>query len=197
MQWRFFSLMTSASVFLTVVTFIVGVYCRINFGKGLRRHCKLSINDSSVKLLNVPFWNPVEAREVLQDEEYEKGDTEKVSFPSSDAPIPTFSAAFGSGPEVPPPALMSFAPRFTGGPRFYGPANVDPNTAIAYGITPYTTPYTRSPLSSVYSAPEEKGLSRSESGSSQHSTSSHSSESSSGHTSDTSHSSRSKRWIIE
>lgn len=51
---------------------------------------------------------------------YEKDaeDVEKVAFPSTLTPVPTFSAAFGRGPEVPPPSQMRFGPR-TNGPRFY------------------------------------------------------------------------------
>lgn len=44
-------------------------------------------------------------------------DPEKVEFPSATQAIPTFSVAFGSGDDVPPPSQM-----FTGrhlGPRFF------------------------------------------------------------------------------
>lgn len=37
--WRFFSMMAVASVALTLATFILGVVCRCNFGKGLPRYC--------------------------------------------------------------------------------------------------------------------------------------------------------------
>ncbi|TCD70634.1 hypothetical protein EIP91_002353 [Steccherinum ochraceum] len=176
-QWRFFSLMTSASVFLAAVTVVLGILCRINFGKGLRRH--------------------LEGQEVLQDEspDYENEKSysdEKFDFPSSNTPIPTFSAAFGSGPEVPPPSQMNFAPRTAGAPRFYGPSTFDPNGAIAYGVA--SPPRAESP-SSVHSP--EKGLIRHGSASSQHSVSSTSSTSSSGHSTGSNNTSRSKRWIIE
>lgn len=136
----------------------------------------------------------VEAQEVLQDDDYEKGTFEKVAFPDSSAPIPTFSAAFGSGPEVPPPSQMNFAPRIVGGPRFYGAydaygAPMDTYTVLPYNNMPYTAPRTPSPTHSTKFS--ERGLSRSGSGSSQHSTNSDESSSSAGH------SSRSKRWIIE
>lgn len=36
--WSFFSVMACASVFLTVLSFILGVVCRYNFGKGLPRY---------------------------------------------------------------------------------------------------------------------------------------------------------------
>ena len=36
--WLFFSLMTTAAVLLTLTTLILGIVCRINFGKGLTRY---------------------------------------------------------------------------------------------------------------------------------------------------------------
>lgn len=38
-NWRFFSVMASASVLLTITAFVLGVVCRYNFGKGLLRYC--------------------------------------------------------------------------------------------------------------------------------------------------------------
>lgn len=37
-QWRFFSLMAIASVLLTIATLVLGVLCRLSFGKGLPRY---------------------------------------------------------------------------------------------------------------------------------------------------------------
>ena len=34
-EWRFFSLLASASVVLTLIAFILALLCRMNFGKGL------------------------------------------------------------------------------------------------------------------------------------------------------------------
>ncbi|KAH8100487.1 hypothetical protein BXZ70DRAFT_1022326, partial [Cristinia sonorae] len=163
LQWRFFSLMTSASVFLTAVTLVLGIICRINFGRGLRHH--------------------LEAEELIEDDDTtyydEKSDYEKVAFPPSNAPVPTFSVAFHSGPAMPPPALSNFAP------QFYGPTTTyNPTLVYNYGAT--SPPHAFSPTHSP-----EKGLARHESGSSHHSVASTSSGSSSGH------SQRSKRWIIE
>ena len=39
-EWPFFGFMASASVFLTLVCFILGVVGWVNFGKGLVRYCK-------------------------------------------------------------------------------------------------------------------------------------------------------------
>lgn len=94
-QWPFFSIMASASVLLTSATLILGIVCMINFGKGLLRY--------------------LQAQERLEsDGPYNYGvgddDSEKVSFPSRHAAIPTFSITFGSGAEVPPPSQMKFAP---------------------------------------------------------------------------------------
>ncbi|KAI0359062.1 hypothetical protein OH77DRAFT_1420605 [Trametes cingulata] len=155
--WLFFSLMTTAAVLLTVVTLILGIVCRINFGKGLTRY--------------------LNAQEELPDDDYttpgEKSDTEKVAFPSNDGPIPTFSVAFGSGQEVPPPSQMRFAPRQMG-PRFYASSSQASN--------PFDTPTdgntSRSASPTLY---------RQSSRSSQHSQSSVQSSSSQ----------KSKRWVIE
>lgn len=46
----------------------------------------------------------------------DSSDPEKVDFPSNEKPIPTYSATFGSGAEVPPPTQM-FGTRL--GPRFF------------------------------------------------------------------------------
>lgn len=95
--WSFFSVMACASVFLTVASFILGVICRFNFGKGLLRY--------------------LNAEQPLPNDfvYYGGSDIEKVDFPSNEKPIPTYSATFGSGQEVPPPSQMFT----TQGPRFF------------------------------------------------------------------------------
>jgi len=37
-QWQFFAIMATASVLLTLAALILGIICRINFGKGLLRY---------------------------------------------------------------------------------------------------------------------------------------------------------------
>lgn len=37
--WQFFSLIAIASALLTLSAFILGLVCRLNFGKGLLRYC--------------------------------------------------------------------------------------------------------------------------------------------------------------
>lgn len=61
------------------------------------------------------------AKEALPGDDFEpitKGrdteDGEKVDYPSLDAPMPTFSAAYGSGGAAVPPSQMNFG---KGGPR--------------------------------------------------------------------------------
>lgn len=116
--WRFFSIMACISVFLTVVSFIFGVICRFNFGKGLLRYRELHpiIFLLFIALLSLGI---VSAEQPLPDDDYVddygSSDIEKVDFPSNEKPIPTYSATFGSGQEVPPPSQM-FATR---GPRFF------------------------------------------------------------------------------
>ncbi|KAI0786109.1 hypothetical protein C8Q75DRAFT_304199 [Abortiporus biennis] len=193
--WDFFGVMASASVFLTFTSLVMGIICRCNFGKGLARY--------------------LNGQEELSDDDFvpvsfEKGgDIEKFEFPSTVAPIPTFSAAFGTGPEIPPPAQSKFG-GFAGrtmGPRFFN-NNITPFDAAALPTLQYNYPasgpnHSRSPTSSssISGAPTSWNqpqlslalppvLARQGSGSSHHSTDS----SSSGHSG---HSQRSKRWIIE
>jgi len=100
--WNFFGIVSSASVFLTLLSFLLGVICRYNFGKGLLRY--------------------LNAQESLPGDDFvpitRGDDMEKVSFPSTEKPVPTYSATFGSGSEVPVPSQM-FKPSPRLGPRFF------------------------------------------------------------------------------
>ncbi|KAI0336143.1 hypothetical protein GY45DRAFT_1316219 [Cubamyces sp. BRFM 1775] len=176
--WLFFSLMTTAAVLLTVTTLILGIVCRINFGKGLTRY--------------------LNAQEELADDDYrtpdEKGDAEKVAFPSNDLPIPTYSVAFGgNGQDVPPPSQMRFAPRQMG-PRFYSSSSSSAGT----DSNPFATPVDGNTLrsgapSSAGSSSGSPTLSRQSSRSSQHSQLSVQSAGSSASTG----SQKTRRWVIE
>ncbi|KZT22145.1 hypothetical protein NEOLEDRAFT_1150266 [Neolentinus lepideus HHB14362 ss-1] len=173
-QWRFFGVVTSASVFLTLMTFILGVICRMNFGKGLPRY--------------------LNAQEPLPGDNFgsdEKTDEEKVAFPGQNVPIPTFSAAFGSGNEVPPPSQM-FAPRQMG-PRFYAHANAPFNSASSMSSTQVPSPVHARQVSNASSTWYTGGaaLSRNDSRGSERSYTSQSS----GHSSD--RTTGGKRWLIE
>lgn len=93
MTWTFFGVMTSASVFLTLVAFILGIICRINFGKGLLRY------------LNAEEPIPDDFLPVNYGD-----DLEKIAFPSDDRKVSTFSATSGSSGQEASPSHM-FAPR--------------------------------------------------------------------------------------
>ena len=54
-QWRFFSLMAVASVLLALATFVLGVICRLNFGKGLSRYCEFVRSLLNPKLSDMFF----------------------------------------------------------------------------------------------------------------------------------------------
>ncbi|KAG6919586.1 hypothetical protein DXG01_004250 [Tephrocybe rancida] len=81
--WRFFSIMATASVLLTVASLTLGIICRCNFDKGLLRYRPL----------------PVGAQQNLPDDDFEYyggSDIEKVDFPSNEKLVPTYAAAFGT-----------------------------------------------------------------------------------------------------
>ncbi|EAU92654.2 hypothetical protein CC1G_01699 [Coprinopsis cinerea okayama7 len=95
--WRFFAVMASASVFLTCVSFIFGIICRFNFGKGLLKY--LDANDSVVEDDRSSVWN-------------EKRDLEHYPFPSVESLVPTFSSAYGSQDHYVQGPTASQGPRF-------------------------------------------------------------------------------------
>ncbi|KAF5374886.1 hypothetical protein D9758_000031 [Tetrapyrgos nigripes] len=178
LHWTFFCLVASASVFLTLSAFIVGLVCRYNFGKGLPRY--------------------LEAHEPLPGDDFAPvtggSDIEKVAFPS-EAPLPTYSAAFGK--EVPPPSQM-FPARM--GPRFFRttsePFETPSNRSIVT-VPSVAMTRTNSPDST------ERTLNRSNSKSSERSFGSLASYYSYGSnhsrmdSSDTHNTMQGKRWVIE
>jgi len=98
--WHFFTVMAAASGILIVATFVLGIACRVNFGKGLLRYL-----DAEEPLDGNDFPPVFHEKMDFGD------DPETVEFPSSRGrPVPTFSATFGSGPEVPKPTQMRFGP---------------------------------------------------------------------------------------
>lgn len=113
LEWRFFSLMASASVALTLSALVTGIVCRLGFGKGLPEHLSET--------------RPMEDEDTLFSP-YEQDDAseisiEKVSFPPLGHPIPTFSAAFRSKNEGDPPERPRF-PTPQMGPRFFNATSV-------------------------------------------------------------------------
>ncbi|KAI0706048.1 hypothetical protein BC835DRAFT_1311871 [Cytidiella melzeri] len=179
-EWRFFSLISAASVVLALVTFILGIICRCNFGKGLSRylnaHQPLPGDDFEPAY---PASSTSSFGGSYIDNKQWGSDEEKVDFPSYDTSIPNPTYA-----QVPPPlpAYMQTAPR-TLGPRFYQAGS---------GI-----PFDQSAMSSNATMVTQSGsakspLSRQTSGSSQRSIGSMRS-----FTSNSSNTMRGMRWVIE
>ncbi|KAJ7042664.1 hypothetical protein C8F04DRAFT_1076686 [Mycena alexandri] len=136
--WNFFGIITSASVFLTLVSFTLGVICRLNFGKGLLRY--LNAQESLPGDDFVPITRGGD-------------DMEKVAFPSNEKPVPTYSATFGSGSEVPVPSQM-FRPSPQLGPRFFNssaePFESRPNSNNNSPISPPMAALTRTSSKESY-----------------------------------------------
>ncbi|KXN81126.1 hypothetical protein AN958_06080 [Leucoagaricus sp. SymC.cos] len=161
--WSFFSIIATVSVILTVACLILGLICRMNFGKGLPRYL-----NSQEELPGGEFG--------IVTPEYESYgyDNEKVDFPSTEKPMPTFNAAYGNG----------FPARghvfITNGPRFF---NQSPQFGAAVVLPPQAL--TRAPSDrSTHSHSSEK------------SSSSWDSYYNYSHSRDNSHG-QSKRWVIE
>ncbi|KAG6891389.1 hypothetical protein C0992_007612 [Termitomyces sp. T32_za158] len=105
--------MAVASVLLTLLSLVLGVVCRYNFGKGLLRY---QIHASN----NTKYPKTVEVQQKLPDGDfryYERSE-EKVEFPLNEKLIPTFAAAFGQGSEISQPRIFQ-------GPRSF-------NSSIKY-----------------------------------------------------------------
>ncbi|KAJ2930499.1 hypothetical protein H1R20_g6596, partial [Candolleomyces eurysporus] len=97
--WRFFSVMASASVLLTCASFILGVICRYNFGRGLLRYlgAHQNIEDDSQ---SSTYYN-------------EKKDVESFAFPANTL-VPTFASTYTPG-DLP----YRVEPNQARGPRFF------------------------------------------------------------------------------
>ncbi|KAI9462320.1 hypothetical protein BJY52DRAFT_1203155 [Lactarius psammicola] len=102
-QWAFFGSMATLSAVLAITVLVVGIMCRMNFNKGLP--------------------NYLNAQEPLSDDTFiqarpAEGNAydEKVDFPSTEHPVPTFSATFEPSTETRAPGQMGLqkAPRFFG-----------------------------------------------------------------------------------
>lgn len=106
--WRFFSIITIASALLIITTFVLGLLCRLNFGKGLLRH--------------------LSSQEILPGDEFgivtPEQETEKVDFPITEKPMPTFHAAYGSGTSAGGRMFI------TNGPRFFNQSPTQTNLAL-------------------------------------------------------------------
>ncbi|KAF5384691.1 hypothetical protein D9757_006242 [Collybiopsis confluens] len=132
--WTFFSTLASVSVALTVLAFVLGIVCILNFGKGLLRY--------------------LNAQEPLPGDDFAPvtygTDPEKVAFPSNHQPIPTFSATFGKGSEVPVPSQM-FPAHAQMGPRFFRSSEPFDSRSVSPATLPPA--YTRSSVASNETSP--------------------------------------------
>lgn len=117
--WRFFSVMSSASVFLTVLSLVLALVCRFNFGEGLVRY--LNHKDEVV----------------AEDEGDYYGDDKKdlEAYPGFEAVVPTFAAAYSQdsyySPASMPPASYPEAPAYTGP----APVLASPPPAVTRNLT--------------------------------------------------------------
>lgn len=114
-QWSFFAAMMVAGFILVMICFTVGVFCRLNFGRGLPHH------------LNAEEPLPGDDFErVFPNEKGSLSDPEKIDFPTNFGAVPTYEAAYGYDDEVPPPPGTRSL-----GPRFYSqdnaPISIDSN----------------------------------------------------------------------
>jgi len=81
-RWRFFSLIASASVLLTIFSLVSGIVCRLNFGKGLPQY----LNAEEPQAENVSVTSP--------------SSIEKVNFPAYEESNSNSSAPFPAPLEV-------------------------------------------------------------------------------------------------
>jgi len=94
-QWRFFSIISTAAVFLSLVTLVLGIWCRKNFGSDLHKylHAQSRISEDEEFVSAYPE-DSNEKRFSTNSRDFE----EKISFPSPNGSIPTFGSTFGSNP---------------------------------------------------------------------------------------------------
>jgi len=111
-QWGFFGATLSLSALLVLIGFILGIVCRLNFDKGLVNYLNAggSLQDDSFIQCVPGAGDPFD---------------EKIDFPSTHLPIPTFLLTVGSNDK---PSQM----RFQTGPRFFNqsaaPIDLRPDT---------------------------------------------------------------------
>jgi len=167
-QWVFFGTVATLSAILVIINLILGIMCRLNFDKGLPNY------------LNAQ--EPISEDTFIQARSAE-GNTydEKVDFPSTEYPVPTFSAAYQPSTEILAPSQMGLRM----GPRFFNQSaapfaqHVDIESATGL---PAIRPTNRESVSSGSSLPLVRA-------GSQHSTSSS--------TSSTVTTTEPARWVIE
>jgi len=177
LEWRFFSLMASASVLLTLSALITGVVCRLGFGTGLPEHLSEAHHTEDEDALFTPYMR----------DDISEISTEKVEFPPLGHPVPTFSATFRSNDEG-KVSEKSQLPNPQMGPRFYRSSVPFNHQAVSEPVPAYTRQ--QSPTSN-WATPH---LYRYDSGASNHS---RTSSENSADTNISRNSSGRKRWVIE
>jgi len=178
--WRFFSVMASASVFLTALSFILGVICRFNFGKGLRRNLDPQADDDD------------DQSSIYK----EKKDIESIAFPSAGRLVPTFATSY-TPQEM--PYQYDQKPSAARGPRFFNQDAQPFDQAYQFSLSPPPAAVTRnltdvSPMKRSDSTGSERTISTLQSNTS---FSGHGHNDHSRNPSHSSHSSHTKRWVIE
>lgn len=191
-MWDFFAGITGMTAVLLLTALVLGIICRINFGKGLLRYLNNSIPDDE------PDFVPAD----VKDNESFYTNEKAIEFPSRDnsSPVPTFSEAFGRGDEA-RSALERLAMRPAPGISMHARSDSVSAAEPAY-LAPTAT-------RGVYLSPNATGaqglspasdrsleLARVDSGSSTYSTSSERKEHRSS-PSDASSKTMGKRWLIE
>jgi len=125
-QWRFFSLMAMGSVVLNVLAFILGVICRVNFGKGLRSY--------------------LNAEEPLPGDDFEPAfpnrDVEKIDFPSNEKTLPMFTTTFDT-----PPSQVQYPSYATAWRYGQDAREIEPQAQVY--VTPPPPVHTRFPSDST------------------------------------------------
>jgi hypothetical protein len=87
--WDFLAVLTCAAGALLTSTLLLGIACRLNFGKGLPNY----LGQFELGQGQEPHWEPAD------DKSFYDHDVEKLAdFPSMEQPIPTFSDTF-EGPQ--------------------------------------------------------------------------------------------------
>jgi hypothetical protein len=122
LEWTFFNMMYTAAAVLVLAAFILGVWSRMNFGKGLPNYL-----NTQEALPGDDFVSVTEGK-VSDPERLQRSNTsgsswstfssgsnanEKVQFPSSSGPIPTFADAYGPDPRAAIPSHMRGSPTET------------------------------------------------------------------------------------
>jgi hypothetical protein len=99
-QWTFFTLVYTASAILVMAALVLGVWSRINFGKGLPHYLNAQEPLPGDDFVAVTEGSDLE-RSAAKRLSTGSGFSEKVAFPSPVGPVPTYADAFSNEPRRP------------------------------------------------------------------------------------------------